>query len=231
MGEVIDKLLMICPSRGRPDKLARMLKTWRETTFGYSDIIVVLDSDDESPYPVEKDVTYIVEERRNTPRTINEHVMSRIDNYVGMAFTADDIRYRTKGWDKTIVETIKKANSWAFVYGNDGYHDNTLGTHPAMGAKLVKALGWVHREEFHHLFQDLILRDVMGRVGNVSYYLPDVIIEHMHPTAGKGVLDSTYAAYWNKEAYEHDSSLYHGLSESQIDEWANKIKRAMHENS
>jgi hypothetical protein len=43
-----EKILWICPSRKRPDRLERLIKSWKATTTNQSNLLVVIDSDDSS---------------------------------------------------------------------------------------------------------------------------------------------------------------------------------------
>jgi hypothetical protein len=49
--------------------------------------------------------------------------------------------------------------------------------------------------------------DLGRRAGGLTY-LPDVIIEHMHPHAGKAEHDDGYATNNSAETYDHDRRCF-----------------------
>jgi len=78
------------------------------------------------------------------------------------------------------------------VYGNDLLQGEMIPTAVFMTADIVKALGYFCPPTLLHMYLDNSWKD-WGQGADCLRYLPDVIIEHMHPGTGKGSFDSVYA--------------------------------------
>ena len=70
------------------------------------------------------------------------------------------------------------------MYGNDLLQGENLPTQVAMTSDIVRALGYMCPPTLTHLFVDNFWLS-LGRTADCIRYLPDVVVEHMHPAAGK----------------------------------------------
>lgn len=105
---------------------------------------------------------------------------------------ADDIRFRTPGWDSLVRNTFDEfKDKIAFVYGRDGIHDGKLGTHGFISRRWMETLGYFTWPDFPADFADTWLHDLALRIGR-AVYLPELLIEHLHPIAGKAQWDRTH---------------------------------------
>lgn len=121
----------------------------------------------------------------------------------GFMFMGDDHRPRTPGWDRMIVEALQR---YDIAYGNDLFQGPNLPTQYAIRTPVVKALGWMSPPAFRHLYVDNAILD-MGRALNSIAYLPDVVIEHMHPAAGKGELDEHYTRANSNDSVDRETYM------------------------
>lgn len=123
-----------------------------------------------------------------------------------LASFGDDHRPRTRGWDRLVTEAMRRMGP-GLVYTADGLQDERLPTAPFWHAGLVARLGWFFPPAQKHLYAD----DFWLRFANDLHrrtYLPDVLIEHLHPSAPNGnqadavnaANDSYYAA--DRQAFE-----------------------------
>lgn len=143
-----------------------------------------------------------------------ESCMRWIGNYCGhtaYGFAGDDHLPRTVGWAKKFLdrlEILDTEHGGGIVYGNDGYQGERLATSWAMSASIVKALGGRQvPAPVEHLYCDNAVMDLGRRLG-VLRYLPDVMIEHMHPSARKAKTDAQYDTVNGTLQYQRDSSAY-----------------------
>lgn len=205
-----DRLLVICPSRGRPNQLnAALDSAINNQSTNKCDYIVALDDDDEQNYVRRTDVQYVIYPRGTSCVIIcNEIALQYIDQYICMITYADDVRMNTVGWDQIVLDKFIARNGWAIIYGSDGFHGPTLATHSFMGSKIVKALGWILMPRLIHLWADHVVMDIGSRL-QVIEYVPDLLMEHLHHTAGKSPMDDTYKAYWNPEVHGSDNGKFH----------------------
>jgi len=120
--------------------------------------------------------------------------------YIGMI--GDDNRFRSPGWDVAIHDALDKMGG-GIAYGNDLWHHDALPTAWFVSASIVQALGWMAMPTLTHLYMDNTWRTI--GIGIDHYcYIPEAIIEHLHPTYGKGQWDDSYRKTNSPEMYEHD---------------------------
>ena len=174
-----DRLLLSCPSRGRPDRIQEMLNSFDETKSDGTSIYIVLDDDD----PKLIDYLKILNGR---PYEIRKRdLLAQIHNYIVMFHPAydyympinDDVIFRTKGWDNILVETIEnRGGGWGISYGNDlcGNVRWELPTFGCISGNIVKTLGYIYPIELRALFGDTFLLD-LGRALGRLFYCQDVV--------------------------------------------------------
>jgi hypothetical protein len=170
----------------------------------------------------------------NAPKTmvgaLNEAaaaVLTSPDAPYAIGFMGDDHRPRTEGWDEIYLETLFEMPG-SMVYGDDGLQGQRLPTQIAMTSDIVRALGYMAPPGLRHLFVDNFWLDLGMAAGGLRY-LPRVLIEHMHPVAGKAELDEGYERVNAPEVYNHDQAAYREYLRS--DAWPEAVKavRALHD--
>jgi hypothetical protein len=197
-------VLVIVPSRGRPENTLDFYKSFIETST-ISDLCFGLD-DDDVEYPRINGVTYEINPRLRMNGTLNLIANKYADQYKYIAFLGDDHRPRTQGWDQLLVDSIKDLNN-GIAYGNDLLAGADLPTAVLMDARIVKALGYMAPPSLIHLYMDNFWRDMGNELGSLRY-LPDVILEHMHYSAGKSIPDFTYLEANAREMFQRDANSY-----------------------
>ncbi len=124
--------------------------------------------------------------------SINHGVAWLDHQYPDLAAVAvlnDDHLPRTAGWDTQFLQTLAQLGG-GFVWGNDGVHGSSLATAMCASMSVYRTLGWLALPSLHHLYLDNVWTDLAmaTRYG----YLPDVMIEHLHPTVSSAARDGTY---------------------------------------
>lgn len=183
-------LLVIVPTRGRPERFAEFLKAWEDTTDGTAWLLACVDNDDQSRYryPI-LDGSYgcysVSPPFGFAPRLDTEAVRhSRgVPDPFAIASLNDDHLPRTPGWDGRMVEALRDLGS-GIVYGNDLLQYEDLPTAPAITSDIIRALGFMCPPGLRHVYIDNFWRSLGIRLERLRY-LPDVVIEHCH----WGVLD------------------------------------------
>jgi hypothetical protein len=208
------ELTMVCPSRGRPGNIVELTQCWSETG-AQARLLVLVDDDDpeldgylhmpvEPVQPGERprvDLRVIEEPRRLGP--ILNSVMPAVAQHGGaVGFLGDDHRPRTPGWDKALVEALP-----GVAYGNDLFQGRNLPTAVVMSAGIVQALGYFIPPGLIHLYMDDFWLTLGRELGSLTY-LQDVIIEHMHPVAGKAGWDDGYTRVNSAQQFNTDSATY-----------------------
>jgi hypothetical protein len=121
-----------------------------------------------------------------------------------VGFCGDDHRMRTPGWNVQVVDALRSMGT-GIVYCNDLIHGAGLATQVFMTADIVKALGYMAPPTFHHLYIDNVWMD-WGAGARCRQYLSEVVVEHMHWTAGKAEGDATYDRV--NATWGHDEIAY-----------------------
>lgn len=220
------ELLMIVPSRGRPQNVAALLDAWRETATGVANLAIVLDEDDptrpEYFSQLDKDVVasvlpkWVVMTRRlRLGGTLNEVALTYGQDYRMVGFLGDDHRPKTKGFDRRMVEALDELGT-GMVYGDDLFQRQNLPTQWAMTSNIVRDLGYMVPGGLVHLYIDNALKELTERAGCLRY-LPDVVIEHLHPSAGKAELDDSYRETNSDEQFDADRHRFEDWKRFSLD--------------
>lgn len=204
-------LLVIVPSRGRPHNIADLHDAWQATTTGAADLLVAVDDDDPTlpDYErvcAERDIELTVGPRLRMCPTLNKVALERAPHHFALGFFGDDHRPRTRGFDHRYVETLRGLGTGC-VYGNDLLAGERLPTQWAQTSDIVKALGAMIPAPVKHLWADNMVYDLGHAIDRIRY-LPDVIVEHLHPLAGKANDDAGYQEVNHPDASEADRLVY-----------------------
>ena len=211
-------LAMLIPTRGRPGSARSLLKACEETGTNRvtTTIIFGIDADDEtldeydgviSSSSVNAGLMVLKPgERRGMVDPLNQ-MFTKIayGGYDALGFMGDDHRPRTAGWDEKLLLALGE-RKYAVAYGNDLLQGQNLATAVVMTADIPQALGYMAPPELQHLHVDNAWMD-WGRATQLTY-LDDVILEHMHPVAGKSPLDEGYGAVNCGDVHSHDKAAY-----------------------
>jgi hypothetical protein len=110
------------------------------------------------------------------------------------------------------------------VYGDDRLQGRNLPTAVFMTARIVEDLGYMAPPDQRHLYLDDGWKQWGERAGCLQY-LPEVVIEHMHPGAGKAAHDALYAETGSHAQYQADRVAYEAyLNDGRMDADVAKIR-------
>lgn len=218
------KVLLIVPTRGRPDKAKELYDTYVENSFD-CDIVFGLDEDDEHNYQRINGAIYEVGPRVYAPQTMNLISQKYFNEYEYFAFMGDDHRIRTKDWDKILLEPIEK-KGYGFSYGNDLIQGEKLCTAVMFSTNIIKPIDGLMVLPTHpkkHLYADDFWMQLGLRLEAITY-CPDVVIEHLHYSVGKSEMDTSYAETNTPERYSVDGAEFTNYLQNHIDNDVLKIK-------
>jgi hypothetical protein len=208
---------MIVPTRGRPHVMAELIESFGDTRHT-AELWIGVDQDDERIDDYQRvlhDAPNFVHWRRvytkGMVRALNLmsfRAVSPVDNYGfdHVGFMGDDHRPRTVGWDAKLEAAIEAMHG-GIAYGNDLLQGANLPTHVVMSTRIVRALGKMAPKELTHLYVDNYWKALGERLQRLSY-VPDVVIEHMHPVAGKAEWDDGYRRVNHGEVYANDATAF-----------------------
>lgn len=204
------------PSRGRERQAHEAYASFMETkVLPDTEMLVVLDEDE--PGYDGLPVIRVAHEQPGMGPAINAALAYAAPEMYG--FCGDDHRFRTLGWDDKIVAANADMGG-GLVYGNDLFQGENLPTAVFIDARITDALGWIALPGATHLYLDNTWL-ALGRGLNRLRYLPEVVIEHVHPAAGKAQWDAAYLRVNDPAVYGHDAQVYgawlNGAYESDIE--------------
>lgn len=189
---------LILPTRNRPDNLKRLFQSILDTTEKLNNIEISMRIDIDDMKSLD-----IIEQFPSL--RIKGYVGSRSKNYgdywndawknaSGEIFMmcGDDFVFRTKNWDKRIIEEFNKyPDKLIFVFGEDGLQHGNIGTHGFIHKNWTNLTGYFACPLFHVFYHDT-WNDVIAKEIGRRIYIPELFFEHMHYSINKAPIDETY---------------------------------------
>lgn len=195
-------LLVIVPTRGRPQNAARLAAAFEETESLNADLVFVADHDDPELIAYHTTAPRLLVYRGETGKglvpALNWAASLYADIYDHLGFMGDDHLPRTVGWDAHVLGALDTLQP-RVVYGDDLLQGAALPTAAFMPSRMVRALGFMAPPVLRHLYVDNFWLELGRALGGLRY-LPDVVVEHIHPAAGKTEMDERYSAVNSAEA-------------------------------
>ncbi len=185
--------MIVCiATRGRPERFERLMDSIRRTRQ-VAKVYVRVDGDDPrySEYcslDLPSYAEFVIGPRVDVAGAMQECLgaFPTEDCYV---LLGDDTEVHTFGWDRKLRDA---AGLWHISYPNDGLKGESQATHPCIGGEFLRAIGFWALPGLSHLYTDTVW-DFLGRQYGNLVYRPDVLVEHLHWSAGKSARDETYA--------------------------------------
>lgn len=215
------RMLIIVPTRSRPENVSRVIKAWEETdAFRHADLLFAYDWDDPKCGPYELAIadaqvvrklpvhSFSIPEWHPLVPKLNRVAMTyaKQDRYFAIGFAGDDHLPRSVWWAGRYMHELKKLGT-GVVSCPDGYRKDQLPTQWAMTADIVRALGRMVPAPVEHLYCDNAVQDLAEAAGCYAY-LDDVLIEHMHPAARKAPTDAQYQHVNRTDQFRKDRAIY-----------------------
>jgi hypothetical protein len=225
-------LLVLVPSRGRPHNIAELASCWEFTESGYAQLLVAVDDDDPCLPEYQRVLDslkwecppiLVVGPRLRIGGTLNSLATQFSEYYFALGFMGDDHRPRSHGWDLRFVEELKDLGT-GIVYGDDLLQGESLATAFALTSDIVRTVGYLVPGGIVHMYFDNALMDIGRGIGKIRY-LSDVVLEHMHPGAGKASWDSSYLDTNSAQQYIEDGSRYTVWKESSLEADLHKLRK------
>lgn len=203
-------LLTLVPTRSRVENALELLDVWYDTIAEEdSGLLFVVGTEDPryKEYFQKIPSDHIIDfPERGLVKALNYAAPLFTEDYEAIGFMGDDHRPRTARWDSAYLNELRKLGS-GYVYGNDLLMGERIPTQVAISSAIVRSLGFFGPPGFTHLCVDLTWKDMGEGLRRITY-LPDVIIEHMHPAAGKAENDSGYQHVNSSMMVEKDEQEY-----------------------
>lgn len=200
-------LLVLCPSKGRPEKAAELMASFEATrTLDSTRLRFILDEGEPGLYPGEENYFVVPSGRRGMVDPLNK-VVEHLVGWDTIGFVGDDHRFRTRGWDQVFAQILDEGGG-GLVYGNDlNWQNGEIPTQIFGSSWVWKALGWMALPACQHLYVDNVWR-IVGKSLDRLWYVPEIVIEHVHPAYSKTEWDEGYLAVNNQEMYDRDRAAF-----------------------
>ena len=234
-----DDLLVIIPTRGRPHAIPEIMAAWGETG-ATADLLFCVDKDDPTiaEYKAQaktladdERVRFVYWARKRLVGTLNQAAVKNAGSYRFLAFMGDDHRPRPADmpWDERI--RICLSGGPGIVYGNDLLQGEAMATAVTMTSDIVATLGYMAPPAMVHLCIDLVWVAWGKGMGRITY-LDDMVIEHLHPAAGKAEVDQGYEEANSGDQVASDSAAYYAYrDEGDLDADLEKLRKLVGEAS
>jgi hypothetical protein len=187
-------LTVYIPTKGRPANALRLQEQFTKTaTLNTRPHFILSDNDSKlSEYRGLNHYTIVSPQKPGFVDPLNMGYLEdrRYHYSYAVGFMGDDHLPCTVGWDQVIVNKLQELKA-GFVYGNDKLQGEKIPTQIFMTSDIPITLGFMTLPRLKHLYADNFWLD-LGKAVDKIVYLPDVIIEHLHPAAGKAVYDAGY---------------------------------------
>lgn len=226
-------LIVVTPSRGRPRQLAELVDAVRTTTDGRVDVLGLVDVDDpERPAYKALPCAVWTGQRASLSRWTNYAAAAllgptQLEPPRYLASLGDDHLPRTRGWDLKLIAAIEALDGPGIAYGNDLYQGRALPTAWVVSVEVVRAVGWMMLPACEHMYVDTAVL-VLGQAADRIAYVPDVIIEHRHPLAGKAAWDASYRASNSRDRYNADAAAFETWRAEQLAAAADTVRALRH---
>jgi len=212
------EMIILVPTRGRPSNAVELLAE-HDKLSTHSEILFIIDANDPEHDQYEFEVgahkcMTIENETRGMAYPINKaaNAIVKENKYQYFAFLGDDHRPRTAGWDGILIQAMQRRPSMA--YSNDLLQGERLPTMITMTSDIVAALNGMVPPKMKHLYLDNFWKKLGQDLGALTY-LDHVIVEHMHPIAGKAEWDEGYKEVNATEIYAFDALAYQNYIQSE----------------
>jgi hypothetical protein len=205
-------LTIYVPTKGRPSNALRLRDAFYDTTSLNSRIVFILSTNDPKLDAYTRtdlqDILIVQPDKPGfvSPLNLGYREDRRQHYSYAVGFMGDDHLPRTKAWDERMVAELLEMQG-GFVYANDGFQGANIPTSIVMSSEIPLALGFMTLPSLKHLWADDWWL-AMGNALNKIKYLPDVMIEHLHPAAGKATSDAGYLFSGSFELDQEDRKEY-----------------------
>jgi hypothetical protein len=208
----VTDLVVIIPSRSRPDAVVELLDAFAATCPAETQVALAVDKDDPKldgyGQLAHRLLCRVEQAEGNMVTALNSaatHVATKYKPFA-IGFMGDDHRPRTQGWDQAYLDELRKLGT-GIVYGNDLLQCEKLPTQVAMTSDIVRALGYMAPRDLTHLYVDNAWLALGTELDRISY-LPEVVVEHMHPVARKGEWDDGYVRVNSAALFARDKAMF-----------------------
>lgn len=224
-----EKILWICPSRKRPDRLERLINSWKKTTSNLSDLLIIVDSDDDSYnklMEIYKEPVWEITEPAfgSFLHLINSKALKYSTEYRYIGFMEDDIVFETPGYEIKFINKLKELGKTGIVHAMDGIDKRKFVSIPVVDTYIVRTLGWLSPPCLKSLWADNFWRQMADYL-KTYHKFEDVMIKHYHYSRDVNTeKDETSVVVDNN--FNYDKEAFYKYLETEFKHDMEKLKNA-----
>lgn len=221
---------ILCPSRGRPEQVKRMIDSALDNAFGFVGVAIGIDDDDpkkdEYLNIIHPDINIQIFQRNGEAGDVSVvNGLARNAKGYYVLFVGDDVIFRTKHWDKMMTSRMPM-DDIGIVTPNNGSDKTKACLHFMVTKKWCDIVGWVLPPQITHYYSDPVLQHIGEKLGRLIK-ADDVVIDHLHWERTKQtVRDETHARV--EANTSKDRATYTALIKSEhLKQKIEELRRAM----
>tara|TARA_A100001515_G_scaffold144922_1_gene150766 strand:+ start:1596 stop:2333 length:738 start_codon:yes stop_codon:yes gene_type:complete len=218
------KISVLCPTRGRPQLMQRVVEKCLETCSDSSQIEIVFGIDDDDIKSIEKakelqkqfssdNIEYTVWPRK-------KYIFSDLINQCSKAASgeifnlmSDDAVHDSKDWDNVAIGYFNRYPDKIILLQTVG-GVNPKTSFPFMHKNWRTAAGYLLPPTFSGDWADYWITDVASELPGRRFVQSDIVISHLHAEMGLMEKDQTYHEHYQErmeqEALPKSEHPYHG---------------------
>lgn len=205
-------ILIVLPTRNRPENVKRFYEFYTKNTCGKSRVIVMADIDDPNDYSY---TGWIIE--RHPRLTPIEKLNMGAEKYLGdldvLSYMGDDAVIETKNFEDVVFEELGD-NKLGIIYGQNHIPFYAV-DHPFITASLYKKMGWFYYPKLFHSWMDYVLDDIGKFIRDeglgVFFQSEKLSVRNIHPEYVEGLKkDENYYWVYREEITDKDKAIYEG---------------------
>lgn len=183
-------IAILCPTRNRPEKLARMIKSagGNRVYVGFSDIERDIQNQD-----LTKVIVGQFPDNLPTSQKWNDMALAA-KNYTDarlFMLGADDMYFETPGWDKALLDHYNSLENKIHAYALQDSRDPDGTPHPIVSREWIDALGYFVPPIFLHWFVDSWTVNI-AKANGVFTHFKQFRLVHDKPS-DRGEADETHS--------------------------------------
>lgn len=176
-------IVLLCPSKGRPEKIKRMWESAKATASNIQLIATVSKEEYNDYYIALKDeYNVLILQEADLMPTVHKWnksadlAMTQKEAKLFMV-TGDDMIFDTQGWDKAILDHYEALNDKIQVYALQDSRDKDGTPHPIMTREYIQAMGYFVQPIFLHWFIDIWTAEI-ARANGCFTHLREYLLMH-----------------------------------------------------
>lgn len=189
-------IALLCPSRGRPEQLRRMVESAKATVNTDIKFYVAIAHEDlagDYAFLVGKATILCLPDNMPTSHKWNLLADEARKNSINQIFmlAADDMIFQTPLWDEALINHYNALDKKQHVYHLQDSRDENGTPHPIMTREYIEVMGFFIPPIFLHWFIDSWTVEI-AKANNCFTHLKDYLLVHDKPS-DKGNPDETHS--------------------------------------